>query len=308
MAGTGTDYLAALAARGLVWTLGRLPSAAAFSVAETLATIVHRFDSRHRRIAEINLRIAFPDRDPGEHRRIIARSYRQLGRHAVDLARLARKGASEVRERVSYDPSLGLEHYRQAKALGRGVIFVTAHISSWELLPAAHAILGHPLSFVVRPLENRALDEWSVGLRERFGNRVISKYGSLKQILRVLQEKEDIGFLIDQNVQRKDGVFAPLFDRPACTTSAPALLALKTGAPVIPGFLIPGKEQHSFRIRFYPHIETARSADRDADVQRYTGLFNSFIEQVIREYPEQWLWGHRRFRTQPDGTDPYNAP
>lgn len=253
----------------------------------------------------INLGLAFPEKSEEWRADVLERSYAQIGAHVAEVSRLPRISAGRIRRRVAYQENLGVEHYRAAHEEGRGVLFVTAHVSSWEMLPLAHAVLEHPLSFVVRPLENPWLDQWLSRIRSRFGNRVIPKRGSLRETLRTLRGGEDVGLLIDQNVQEKDGVYARFFGRSACTTAAAALLAMKTGAPVIPGFILPGDLRGRYRIRFYPPLHAEISGSRADDVICNTTRFNSFIEAVIREYPHCWLWGHRRFRTQPDGRDPY---
>lgn len=300
-----SQRLVALGLRAFLRVLAVVPRGFACFLTGVMADLFFRLDHRHRRIGLANLRIAFPESSAEELRSILRASYRRIGTHAVELAWLTRAKREDFRRRFSYEPGRGLEHYLQARASGKGVLFLTAHIGAWELLPAAHAVLGHPLSFVVRPLDNPLVDDWSRHLRERFGNRVISKFGSLRKIVRELESGGDVGFLIDQNVQEKDGVFVPLFGRPAATTGAPALLALKTGSSVIAGFLIPGERPGHYRIRFYPPIEFTGSGDRQRDVLELTSRFNGIIESVIREFPEFWLWGHRRFGTQPDGTDPY---
>jgi len=142
--------------------------------------------------------------------------------------------------------------------------------------------------------------------RSRFGNQVIEKESSLRQILKLLRKGEDVGLLMDQNVQEKDGVFVPLFGKQACTTAGPAALALRTGAPVVPGFLVPCGRRGLYQIRFYPPLEVTASGDREADLVRYTAIFNHYIEEVIRDNPDCWLWGHRRFHTQKDGRDLYS--
>jgi KDO2-lipid IV(A) lauroyltransferase len=135
---------------------------------------------------------------------------------------------------------------------------------------------------------------------------VVSKFGSIREVLRILRDREDVGILFDQNVQEKDGVFVPLFGRPACTTASAAALALKTGAPVVAGFMLPAVEEGRYLIRFYPPYEVEVTGDKDKDLINNTAIFNRYLEEVVREYPQCWLWGHRRFRTQPDGRDPYH--
>lgn len=281
------------------------PRRVAYSICEKVGEAVFLVDRKHRRIGFTNLRIAFPRKDEAWRYGILRESYRELGRHAVEVSRLAVAEESEISQHVSYEDGRGLENYLKAKEKEKGVIFLTAHFGAWELLPSAHAVLGHPLSFLVRPLDNSYLDAWVTALRTRFGNRVVSKFGSIREVLRILKDREDVGILFDQNVQEKDGVFAPLFGWPACTTASAAALALKTGAPVVAGFMLPTAEKGRYLIRFYPPYEVEVTGDRDKDLINNTTIFNRYLEEVVREYPQCWLWGHRRFRTQPDGRDPY---
>lgn len=282
-----------------------IPLRLAYALSEKVAEIVFLFDKKHRQIGMVNLRIAFPQKEDPWRREILRESYKQLARHFVEVSRLVTVKPSEISQYVSYEKGRGLENYFEAKRRGKGLIFLTAHFGAWELLPSAHAVLGHPLSFLVRPLDNPYLDAWAKHLRTRFGNKVVSKFGSMREVLRILKEQNDIGILFDQNVQEKDGVFAPLFGRLACTTVSAAALALKTGAPVVAGFLLPAEEKGKYKIRFYPPIEAEVTGEREKDLVNNTARFNRFLEEVITEFPEGWLWGHRRFRTQPDGRDPY---
>ncbi len=285
--------------------IGVLPRFLAYPVCEGLAALVFLLDAKHRRIGMINLRIAFPERDEPWKKRILQQSFQQLGTHVVELSRLHRLTPEKVMRRVRYEKERGLENYLKARRQHQAVLFLTAHISAWELLPVAHALYGHPLSFVVRPLDNPFLDRWVTHLRTRSGNQVIAKQGSVRQILKVLKKGGDVGFLLDQNTQEKEGVYVPLFGHPASTNSSVAALSLKTSIPIVVGFIFPGHRRGHYIIRLYPPIEVVSSGDPQKDIRETMTLVNRQIEEVIREYPHCWLWGHRRFQTQPDGSDPY---
>ncbi len=305
------DWTAALLVRGFFGLLRWTPRPLARFGCRRIADLFYLLDRKHRRIGLCNLGIAFPDRDASWHRRTLRESFRQLGDLAVEIARFPAVTAEELRRRFPYEEGRGLENYREARrqsqAGGRGILFVTAHVGPWEILPAAHAVQARPLSFVVRPLDNPWLERWVRRLRCRFGNGVLSKHKAMRPILAALDQGRDVGFLIDQNVQESEGVYVPLFGRPASTTPAVAALALKTGLPVVCGFACPGPRPGHYRIRFYPPLTFRPSGDREADLRRATARLNQCIEEVIREYPQCWLWGHRRFATQPDGADPYRG-
>jgi Kdo2-lipid IVA lauroyltransferase/acyltransferase len=300
------DLMGYAAVRSLGGMLGALPDSVAYPAAEALGSVVYRLDRRHRAIGMTNLAFAFPERPMGWRLRVLEASFRQVGVHVVEASRLNRLSAETIRRKADYEEGFGLEHFEAARReADGGILFVTAHVSAWELLPLAHAVRGRPLSFVVRPLENPRLDRWISRWRNRFGNRLISKHGSIRRLLKAMKDGWDVGLLIDQNVQEKDGVFAPFFGRPACTTAAAALLALRTGAPVVAGFILPTLVRGRYRIRFYPPMKAEGAASNPLDVVETTSRFNRRVEEVVREYPHCWLWGHRRFQTQPDGRDPY---
>jgi len=294
-----------LLVRGFLELVGVLPRFLAYPLCRCLAGLVYLADAKHRRIGMINLRIAFPERDERWRRRILLESYLQQGLHAVEVSRLNRMEASVVRARVGYEPGRGLENYLEAKDRTGSVIFLTAHVSCWELLPAAHALAGHPLRFVVRPLDNPYLESWITRIRSWTGNRVLPKQHSMRRILRGLSQGDDVGLLIDQNTQRKDGVFVPLFGRLASTHAGVAALALRTSHPVVPGFIYPARRRGHYVIRFYPEVELVRTGDDAEDARTNTARFNRYIEEMVREFPHCWLWGHRRFHTGDGVSDPY---
>ncbi len=302
------DWFVYVWVRSFFLLISAMPRQLAYVSCEKIATLFFWLDRRHRRIGLTNLEIAFPEKDDRWRRKVLLSSFRQLGHQVVELSRMRRLTSREVVHRVQYEQGRGLENYVKAKREGRGILYLTAHISAWELLPAAHSINGYPLSFVVRPLDNLLLDRWLDSLRSRFGNRIISKRNAVRAALRLLKKKGEIGFLIDQNVQRKDGIFVPLFGKLACTSSTLAALALRTSAPVLPGFIYPSRGRGCYDIRFYPPIKAVRSGNYQDDLRENTALFNTYIEAVIREFPHCWLWGHRRFEVQPDGRQLYGVP
>lgn len=299
------QWLIYLWVRGIVALVGVLPAPLAYGCCRAVALLIYLVDRKHHRIGMINLGIAFPDKDLCWKKRILRRSLQQIGDQIVELSRIHRLTAEKLAQRVCYEQARGLENYLEAKEKGRGVLYLTAHVSVWELLPAAHALYGYPLSFVVRPLDNPFLDRWATALRSRFGNQVLPKRRSLRRVLKILSEGGEVGFLIDQNTQENEGVFVPFLGKLACTTSGLAALALKTSAPVVAGFIYPEGRAGHYTIRFYPPLKTVDTGNHEQDLIENTACYNSYVEQVVREFPHCWLWGHRRFRTQPNGTDPY---
>ncbi len=265
-----------------------------------LAAFAWYVDARHRHVARVNLTIAFPDWPRKERDRIARRSFQNVAQNLLEVAKLSsitRAGISAV---ARYDPDCGLNNFEAARAKGRPILYLTGHFSAWELLPAAHALYGHPLSFVTRPLDIPPLEGYLLRTRQSCGNIVISKRNAARQILASLKRGESVGILADHNTITLEGEFVELFGIPAPTTTSLALLAMRTGATVLPGYLTPLREGY-YWIKFLPPLELARSGDRDRDVITNTRMFNEVLEQIIREQPDSWLWGHKRWKYQPRG-------
>jgi len=207
---------------------------------------------------------------------------------------------------IEYD-EVGLRHLREAEKNKRGVIFLTGHLGVWELHSFGWSALEYPLSFLVRPLDNERIEEMVEGIRTRFGNRAIDKKSAARQSLRVLREGGTLGILSDLNTQPNEGVFVPFFGKLACTTAGIATLALKTDAVVIPTCAVWDAKRGKYFFHGDPQVELVRTGDHQRDVEVNTTNFAAAMERMIRLYPEQWLWIHKRWKTRPPGEpDLYN--
>ena len=247
---------------------------------------------RWRRVAMRNLRLALPELTEAEHRQIVDGSFRSQARMLGTLARFPGRNSQNISEWIRYD---GFEHFEQAKARGKGVLFATAHLGNWELSAFAHAWMGEPMHIVVRPLDNPLVDAYLSRLRTMSGNRIIGKKDYARVMLRALGRNEAVGILIDQNVSHDEGVFVPFFGVQACVSPGLARMAAHTGATVIPGFALWSDVEQKYVLRFYPPLEMSGDALED------TRRIHAQLEGVIREYPDQWLWMHRRWKTRPAG-------
>ncbi|HZP36680.1 MAG TPA: lysophospholipid acyltransferase family protein [Methylomirabilota bacterium] len=247
---------------------------------------------RRRRIALENIERGLGrDLPPAEVRRLGRRSFQHLGMNLVEACRYFLRPTEVMLSRVHVQ---GVEHLRHAAAEGRGILILTAHYGNWELLAAAHGLTGLPLSVVVRPLDDPILDEIADRFRRRSGAELIVKHRAVREIMQALRRGRMVGILLDQNATRAEGVFVPFFGVPASTSKGLALLALRTGAPVVPVFLRREPDgRHCMDVR--PPLP----APADGDVRSYTAAFNEAIEAAIRRAPEQWLWMHARWRTRP---------
>ncbi|MBI4481651.1 MAG: lysophospholipid acyltransferase family protein [Acidobacteria bacterium] len=304
------NYIMYLVIAVLLRALGLLPRNAALRVAESAAALYFRLDGRHRRIADTNLNIAFPDLSPEQRRRIAVKSYRTLGRLVVEVSRFPRLHPGNIASLVSYDPQYGEENLKRALAAGRGVMYLTAHFGCWELLAYALSLYGYPLLFVNNPLRNRRLEELLTRYRTGCGNRGVTKQRSARSILTRLHSGGAVSMMVDQNVSPSEGVFVHFFGKRATMSSSVAILARRTGAAVIPVFLVREGNRDHYRIRLHAALELVETEDRSRDVLINTQRFATEMESVIRQYPEQWLWVHRRWRSRPpeDPAPLYDVP
>ena len=206
-----------------------------------------------------------------------------------------------LKDVMRYD---GLEHFHKAKAQGRGVLVLTGHLGAWELSSFVHSLLGEPMGMVIRRLDNPLVDRFVNDVRCQHGNRVLHKDDFARGLITAMHRGEAVGILMDTNMTPPQGVFVPFFDTPACTGSGLARIARKTGAAVLPGFLLWSDEERRYILRFGEQILLVKTADAEADAIANTAIFARVTEDYIRQYPEQWLWLHRRWKTRPAGEPP----
>ena len=281
--------------------LGLLPRSAARFVGASCAAAAYYLRPPLRRAAVFNLCLAFPDWTDKERKRAVRRMIQQIGWMAAEFSQFPKYTRDNIGRIVILD---GYENFDQARRRGKGVLFLTGHMSAWELAPFAQALYGNPLHFLVRPIANAKVDALVNRYRCLSGNQPIEKNRSARAVLRVLSEGGTVGVLSDHNASLEEGVFVDFFGIPASTTSGLARLALRTNAAVLPGFLSWDFERRKYRLRFEPAVELARTADEEADVRENTQRFTRVIEDYVRLHPDQWLWVHKRWKTRPPGEQP----
>jgi KDO2-lipid IV(A) lauroyltransferase len=177
-------------------------------------------------------------------------------------------------------------------------------MGAWELSSFAHALYGYPLHYMARPLDNAHLDALVNRYRGLSGNTAIFKNDSARAMLKILKDAGTIGILADQNTLREEGVFVDFFAVPACTTTGIARVALHTGAAVVPGYAVWDESLQKYRLRFEPPLELVRTGNAERDIFENTQLFARVTEEIIRKYPDQWVWLHARWKTRPAGQRP----
>ena len=241
---------------------------------------------RLRRVALRNLEFALPLLSLRERGHIVDGVFTSIGRILATFSRFPQIHAGNVGQWLRCE---GIQHVHRAQEQGRGLVFATGHLGNWELSAFAFALMERPIYIVVRPLDNPLINSLVDRYRQSSGNRLIGKRDYARGILQALANNEMIGILADQHVQ--DGTLVDFFGRPAATSAGIAKFAAKTGAAVIPGFALWSEAEGKYVLRFLPAVEII--GDPQADTQRV----QTAIEGVIRQYPDQWLWIHRRWKS-----------
>jgi len=196
---------------------------------------------------------------------------------------------------------LNAQIFDETRKQHRGVLVTTGHLGNWEMLVYSFAALFQPMSYLARPLDNPKIEEMTVQIRTRLGNRPINKRNSAMLAIKLLRGGEILGILADVNTTRKEGVFVPVFGVPACTSTGAAKLAIRANALIYPKFCLWDSAQERYRIIGAGPFEPANTGDRDRDIYETTAQFTLAMEEIIRQYPEQWMWIHKRWKTRPDG-------
>jgi KDO2-lipid IV(A) lauroyltransferase len=281
-----TEYaLALVVLKSLEWA----PPPVARALAGFYTRLLDRAIPRLRRVAQRNLALALPD----AHAEAVADGvFGSIARLLVSFAKLPSIRKENLDRWIRCE---GMEHVEAGLAAGRGILFATAHLGNWELSAFAFALLARPMHVVARPLDNPLIDALVERRRTLSGNRLIFKKDYVRAMLKALAANQAVGILIDQNAAPPDGVFVDFFGVPACAGSGFAKIAAHSGAAVIPGFALWSEEERRFVLRFYPRVTMSGDAARD------TAALQAQLEAVIRAYPDQWLWIHRRWKTRPAG-------
>jgi Kdo2-lipid IVA lauroyltransferase/acyltransferase len=286
----------------VVWVfvhlLRLLPRRWARRVGTGIAALAFQLFGRLRRTGLRNLQLGFPELSEQDRSAMLARVYRNLGYQLAEFCQMPRYSAAQASEFIRYE---GLEHYLSAREQGKGVLVLTGHLGAWELSSFYHSLAGYPMGMVIRRLDNPLVDRFVNRIRCLHGNRVMHKDDFARGLIAAMRANETVGILMDTNMTPPQGVFVPFFGVEACTASGLARVARKTGAAVIPGFLLWEESEQSYVLRFGPQVELVASDDTEQDAIANTARFTAILEAYIRRYPDQWLWMHRRWKTRRPG-------
>ncbi len=257
--------------------------------------LYHLWPSRRKMTME-NISMAL-GLQSGEAKKLSRCVFKHLGLTLVEMLRLPALTDRFIEEQIAVE---GYENYLEAKAEGKGVLLLAAHLGNWELMGAAHCRKGEALHVVYKKPKNPYVDRFIYGLRKRSGIETIPHRNAAKKIFAALKKGEDVGILLDQHTLAKEAMIIDFFGQPAATNYGLALIALKTGAPVVPIFLVRAKGG-GYRCIYEKPIYLTKSEDLKKDRKRATITFTKIIEEKIREYPEQWFWLHDRWKAKRKG-------
>lgn len=263
--------------------LGGLAGSAAFSI----------FRIR-RGICMKNLEIALPEIPLQERFALARRSYANLGRSLVEILLMQKAGEEYYERHISFT---GVEHVESALKDGKGVLAVTGHFGSWEVMAAAWCRKGYPLDLLVGHQKNKKVDAKFNELRANQGLGLIPLDQALRGVLRALKNNRIVALLGDQDARRGAGVQVEFFGQPTSVHQGAALFSIKSGARLICPFILRKGRGLDHEVFIEPHIEFEAEGKRDEDIKTLTQLHTERLEAWIRKYPDHWFWGHKRWKS-----------
>jgi KDO2-lipid IV(A) lauroyltransferase len=288
-----TSFLIYLVFRAFSILANLLPEDFALWLGRQLGNVTYYLDLDHRKVAFQNLHTAFgQEKSASEIRGIAKRTFQNLGMMAVEFFRIPRMDMETFKRRVKTE---GLAEALALLEKKKGALLLIGHFGNWEMMGLMSKVIGNPIIVLAKPMKkNQWVDRFITQIRSASGLEVISTVNASRKVVRALSQNRVVGILIDQRAKRSEGIWADFFGRKAPTTPGLAVLAMKTGAPVLPVFMIRnGFQKHRLIVK--EPLELIHTGDIKKDVEANTQLFNHTLESMIREYPDQWFWVHRRW-------------
>ncbi len=268
-------------------SLGRKSPAGVESFGRRIGRLFYSVGKKRRNRAMDNLALAFPEMTVEERKVLTRRVFEHFGLVAADFLASKRRTLADLETTTEI---CGRENLDEAIAAGKGVLLVTGHFGNWERVSAWVSMAGYPLTVVIRDADQPGVNHVVNELRTASGTQVLPRGNAPRRILEKLRSNEIVGILSDQN---SEDAFLPFFGKPAGTNLGLGVIQSRTGAVVQPvscAYLGGCR----YRIVFYPHMQPETGYETKGE-----GLlraFNDWLERVIRERPEQWLWFHDRWR------------
>jgi|YelNatPaOPRAMG01_1025707.scaffolds.fasta_scaffold00616_10 KDO2-lipid IV(A) lauroyltransferase len=268
-------------------------------IASIFGILWYYLDPKHRSIAKKNISYAFPDMSKENRNKILIESYKNIIESFITFPRIKWFNNSNIDKYFEFQCE---DYYTEAVKKGRGVFILTGHLGNWEFAAAAQSLRHGGLIAVAKDIHNPYIDRYIKSVRKSAGIEVVRPRNAVFKLLRALKQGKTIAMLLDQNTLRHEAVFVNFFGKPAATQYAMALMALKTGATVVPGYIVKNYVSGGYIIRyekpfFVDSIED--KAEREKMVIELTQRFTTTLENQIKRAPGQWFWVHNRFKTTP---------
>lgn len=270
-----------------------LPEGFALWIGRQLGNLMYVVDLEHRRVAIENLKIAFGQEKSEEKRRSIARkNFQNLGMMAVEFFRIPNMDLETYQKKVETE---GVDEALKVLEKKKGALLLLGHFGNWELMALMSKVINRPILAIAKLIKNnRWLERWIIESRERIGLEIIPPKNATPKVIEALSQNKLVAVLFDQRGRRSKGIWVDFFERKVPTTPGLAVMALRSGAPVLPVFMIRmGFQKHRLIVK--EPLELIHTGDFKKDIEANTQLFNQVLESIIRQYPDQWLWIHRRW-------------
>jgi len=253
-----------------------------------------------RRTGAINLRLAFPEKSDEERAQLLRECFDSLGRQLGLFSQMSSRSREALRNLVEVQNLEILEEAR--KTHGDNLIYYTGHLGAWELTSFGVSLLGYPFTFLVRRIDNPRIERLVDSVRARFGNTTLDKLSAARSMLKIMRSGETaLGLLPDLNTLDDEAIFVDFFGVPAATTFLMAKFALRTNTPILPFSAPWSEEKGKYLLIVEPAVTFERTDDEEENVRRLTAAITQRVENQIRNYPGQWLWIHKRWKTRPPG-------
>lgn len=279
----------------MLFLLGSIPPVIFIRLSNTIGSLWFAFDRRHRTVAMDNMKLAYNgELSHREVKELVKENFIQLTHLMFEIGWSMHLKKHDIKKYVSVE---GLEHLNNAFSDKKGVLLLTGHLGSWELLTLVPALVNPSFTFhdIYRPLDFKPLEDVVTHFRTRFGMKLIPKDNSMLRIFRALKRGEAVGIPLDQSVVNPhNSIYARFFGRRTSTNKGLSQIALRTGSPVVPVFMV--RENGKYKVIFGKGMTMHSTGNSDADELVNTERFNGVIEHYVRRYPTQWFWVHNRWK------------
>ncbi|MBU0991475.1 MAG: lysophospholipid acyltransferase family protein [Proteobacteria bacterium] len=278
--------------RAVLYIFQRIPENTALSFGKKLGLFWFHVIRYRRSLVIDNLRKAFSqEKSEAEILRLARDNFIHYGIYLVEFLRLPGLDRDDLEKRIKI---LDTSHIEKALLKGKGLIVICGHYGNFDLMAIAQSIAGFDTYIITKKIRNKSINEYWQKIREDKGVKFLPKKKSLFAILRLLKQNKIIGMIFDQHMGGNKGVNVNFFNRPASTMKAVAMIAVKTGTPVVPVFN--WREDGIHYLTSGPEIPLVTGSTKDETVLFSTQKFNDVIEAFIRQHPEQWIWVHKRWK------------